>query len=282
MSNSDEVATAGEGNSPSPSLSEAQRAAFWAGIRSNTDIARRTARKFVSRQDVDDVVHTATVFFFESLQGPKKPARFPSTDDEFRRRFLIIVRNHAIDCVRDYDGSECPTHSQWGVVREPVVGGRKVADRALERDFARNDKAKYDAPAPEESRPDDDVDHLHFILLAQLPDLPEMQRKVIEQTFLEGRKRAEIARRLRISVKTYDNHLQAAFRSLRRHLRDCADVLTGLDRSRWYDIIEALSDRYEATRLRRTSGKKGERSNVEGERSDLEGERNKKLGEGAA
>ena len=86
MSNSAEVAIAGEGNSPSPSLSDAQLSAFWAGIVSHLDAARRMAGLFVARESVDDVVNTAAILFVESLEPPKK-ARFPKTDDEFRRRF---------------------------------------------------------------------------------------------------------------------------------------------------------------------------------------------------
>src|SRR5689334_5617423 len=114
MSNSAEVAIAGAGHSTSSSLSEAQLSAFWAGILSHTDAARRMAGLFVSRENVDDIVHTATIHFVESLEPPRK-ARFPKTDDEFRRRFLVIVRNHAINCIHDRNASEHPIHTHWGV-----------------------------------------------------------------------------------------------------------------------------------------------------------------------
>jgi hypothetical protein len=38
-----------------------------------------------------------------------------------------------------------------------------------------------------------------------------MQRRIIHETFFKGRKRAAVAHRLGISVKTYDCHLQKAF-----------------------------------------------------------------------
>jgi hypothetical protein len=90
-------------------------------------------------------------------------------------------------------------------------------------------------------------------------------------------------------VYTCDNHLQAAFRSLRHLLTQDAEVFIHVDRSLWFDRVEELRERYAATRLRRDSGKKGESSNSEGERSILEGERSssarergKSFGAGAA
>lgn len=282
MSNSAEVATAGEGNSPSTSLSDAQYAAFWDGIVSNDDAARAMAAQFVSRQSVDDVVHSAAVLFIESLERPEKPARFPATDDEFRRRFLFIVRNHAIDCVRVSDSPEHPIHSHWAEAPEPIVGGRKLADRELDQVFARNDIGTYDAPAPTEEHAKLDPAQLEEILRCHLADLPPMQRRIMHETFFDGRKRAEIARRVGISVKTYDCHVQAAFRFLRVSLPQDALAFTEVDRSPWYDLIEELYERYESARRCRASGKKGKRSNLEGERSNLEGERGKNFGAGAA
>ena len=107
-----------------------------------------------------------------------------------------------------------------------------------------------------------------------------MQRQIILETTFEGRKRAEVARRLGISVNTDDNHLQAAFRSLRDSMAQVVDISTHLDRPLWYDRVEEIRDRYEATRLRRASGSK--RSTHEGERSAHEGERGKSLGSAAA
>ena len=109
-----------------------------------------------------------------------------------------------------------------------------------------------------------------------------MQARIILETFGEGRKRAEVARRLGISVKTYDCHLQASFHTLRKRLAQDADEFTDILRSRWYDRIEDLRDRYESARLRRASGKKGERSTSEGERSNFEGDRGKSSRAGAA
>ena len=281
MSNSAEVAIAGASTSTAPSLSEAQVSAFWAGIVANIDAARRMARQFVSRQNVEDVVNSAAVLFIESFERPNKPAPFPATDDEFRGRFLAIVRNHAIDCVRDSDGLESP-HFNWGIVREPVVGGRKVADRELDRVFARNDQGKYDAPAPTQRRDKDDLDALHQILQNHLEDLSQMQYEIIVETFFEKRKRAEIAARHGISVSTYDNHLQAAFRSLRGSLKGVVDIARGMDISPWYDLVDELLERHVAAQRHRVSRKKGERSNCEGERSTATRERGKNSRAGAA
>jgi DNA-directed RNA polymerase specialized sigma24 family protein len=279
MSNSAEVAIAGEGNAPSPSLSEDQRAAFWAGILVHRDAARGMAARFVSRQSVEDVVDTAAVRFIESLQRPKKPKPFPADDVEFRRRFLKIVRNHAINCGHS-EGSERSVHSHWGMAMEPAVGGRRAGDRELDHVFARNDHAKYDAPAPVERRPQDDVEALRGIFREHVDDLPPMQREVVSRTFFEGRKRAAVAAALGISVKTYDCHLQAAFRFLRVSLPQDALAYPELDRSVWYDIIEELCERCDAARVLRPSRKKGKRSRSEGDRSKSEGDPSKSEGAG--
>jgi RNA polymerase sigma factor (sigma-70 family) len=282
MSNSDDVANAGEGDSPTAALSDDRLAAFWAGIVSNQEAARRMALRFVPRHSADDVVNTAAILFVESLQRPRKPAPFPETDQDFRRRFLAIVRNHAIDCVRHGDGGDRPVHAHWGDEPEPVVGGRNVADRELDQVFSRNDDGKYDAPAPVELRDKDRADELEQILRCHLTSLPRMQRKVIEESFFDGRKRAEIARRLGISVKTYDNHLQAGFAALRHLLSKDADVFTEVDRSVWYDLIEELRERYEASRVRRVFRQPRDLSNAERQRSNPEQGGGKSSRSGAA
>jgi hypothetical protein len=99
-----------------------------------------------------------------------------------------------------------------------------------------------------------------------------MQLEIISETFFEGWKRAAVALRLGISVKTYDNRLQAAFGSLRHRLTQDAEVFTEVDRSLWFDRIEELRESDSAARLRRASGKTGDRCNFEGDRSNFEGD----------
>ena len=96
---------------------------------------------------------------------------------------------------------------------------------------------------------------------------------IVLETFFEGRKRAEVAQLLGISVKPYDNHLPPAFSSLRHLWTQDAEVFTDLDRSLWYDLIEELHERDAAARQRRASAKTGERSTSEGERSNFVGDR---------
>lgn len=251
--NSRVVAAAGSENPPTTALTEVQLAAFWAGIVANTDAARRMARKVVPKQDADDVITTAAIMFLESLQGPGKPAKIPADDDEFRRRYLAIVHNHAVDCVRGPSAAESCVHAQWGIDPEPIVGGRKTPDRSLDRVFARNDLDAYDAPAPDEVRAQDDVDELGRILDAHISALTRMQRIVVTETYLDGRKRAEVAARNGISVKTYDNHLQAAFATLRDELWYTAYCQDDVDRSAWADRIEELSDLYDDAFARRVA-----------------------------
>src|SRR5690348_2893350 len=139
LSTSDEVAGAGKAPSTPGSLSEAQLATFWRGIVANLDPARRMAARFVSSQSVEDVVNSAAVLFVENAQRSKKPEPFPANEDRFRRKFLKMVRNHALDCVRDSKRPACPAHSHWGIDPEPLVGGHNLANRELDTVFARND-----------------------------------------------------------------------------------------------------------------------------------------------
>ena len=281
MSNSAKVAPAGKRKQSSRSLSDDQRAAFWAGILTHRDAARRMAARFVSRQIVEDVVDTAAVRFIESLERRKNPKPLLANDDAFRRLFLKIVCNHAINCAHS-EGSEPSVHSHWGMAMEPAVAGRRAGDRELDHVFARNDDGKYDAPAPVERRPQDDVQALREILRDHLDDLPPMQRAVIEETFFEGRKRAAVAAAHGISVKTYDCHLQAAFRFLRASLPQDALAYPELDRSVWYDIIEEMRERCDAARVLRPARKKATRSKSEGAVSKSEGDDVKNVGSAAA
>jgi len=92
------------------------------------------------------------------------------------------------------------------------------------------------------------------------------------ETFFEQRKRAEVAQRLGISACTYDNHLQAAFRSLRTGMMEVVELSTDFDRPYWYDLVEILSERHTAKQLRRQSRRKGKRSTSQHERSSFTGE----------
>jgi DNA-directed RNA polymerase specialized sigma24 family protein len=282
MRSSPEVAPRGSGDPTPPTLTDAQLAAFWEGILASGDAARRTAGQIVRPQDVEDVVSTASILFIESFQRAKRPAPFPKSDDELRARFLAIVHNHALDLVRDTDAGERPVHSHWGVDHEPALRGRKVADRPLDHVFARNDRDKYDAPAQAEARDQDDVGKLEEILRVRIAALTRMQRIVVEETFFEKRKRAEVAQRHNISVKTYDSHLQAAFNIMREELWCDAWNEWDDDRSSWYDRIEQLSDRYDDAFARRLERREERlRAFIEAERRYRE-ERDRKSGAGAA
>jgi RNA polymerase sigma factor (sigma-70 family) len=271
MSNPAEVAGAGAEDSPKSSFSDTQLAAFWASILLHQDAARVMARRFVPKHTVEDAVMTAAIKFLESFHRDSKPAVYPSTEQDFRQRFLAIVRNHAIDCVRGTEVVERPVHAHWGKELEPKFGGRKIADQPLDQVFVRNDKEEHDAPAPAETRDKDTTDALDQILRGHLADLSRMQRQVVLDTFLEGHKRAESARRLGIRVKTYDSHLQAAFRKLRHLLSIDADTYTEVDRSVWYDLVEELRERYEASRIRDVASKSRSLSTSTGERSNSTG-----------
>ena len=98
-------------------------------------------------------------------------------------------------------------------------------------------------------------------------DLPRMQRQIIRETFVEGRKRAEVAPRLGISANTNDTTSRRRSARLRR-----ASGKTG-------ERCTSEGERCTSQGERCTS--QGERSNSEGERSNSEGERGKTDGAGS-
>jgi RNA polymerase sigma factor (sigma-70 family) len=242
MRNTREVATAESGNPTTSVLTDDQLSTFWNWVVDNDKPAWNMAAHFVRKRDARDVVHTAAISFIESLQRPVSPRAFPKSEEEFRRRFLVIVRNHAIDCVRDADASERGKRFHEGVDAEPRVGGRNTPDRALDRVFARNDTRKYDAPAGAWAPDQHEVDELEEILTRALAGISQMQRNVLVETYLKGQKRAQVAARFDIRVKTYDSTLQAAFDRLRFDLDDMSFDAGELDRSAWWDRIDQLHD----------------------------------------
>jgi len=110
------------------------------------------------------------------------------------------------------------------------------------------------------------------ILRSQLDKLPPAQREIIEETFFEGRTRAQIVARRGISTSTDDNHLQAANRALRTAMMEVVKSSKRADRPYWYDLVEVLNERHAAKQLRRKSREKGKRSTSQHERSSFKGE----------
>lgn len=251
-------------------LSEAQRSACWAGIVINLDRARRMAARFVPRQSVDDVVHTAALLFVEDAERSNAPEPFPATADRFRRKFLTTVRNHALNCIRDSKPPACPVYSHWAIDPEPVVGGHNLADRELDTVFARNDRGKYDAPAPTVQRAKDDLNGLHYILRSHMEDLTEAEREIIDETYFQEETRHVIAERRGISLNTYDNQRKAGCRKLRESMMAVADFSAEIDLPDWYDRAEEMNKRCAAKQRRRACNKKEKRSKVGGDRSNFE------------
>jgi hypothetical protein len=114
--------------------------------------------------------------------------------------------------------------------------------------------------------------NLNTILRSQLGKFPPAQRKIIEETFFDGRTRAQIVARRGISASTYDNHLQAAYRALRTAMMEVVKSFKGADRPCWCDLVEVLNERHAAKQRRRTSCEKGKRSTSQHERSSFKGE----------
>jgi RNA polymerase sigma factor (sigma-70 family) len=251
-------------------LNEAQLEACWAGIVASLDAAGRIAGRYVSKQSVDDVVHTAAVLFVEDAQRSTNPEPFPPNKDRFRRKFLRTVRNHAIDCIRDSTSPACPVHSHWGIDPEPDVRGRHLADRELDTLFARNDRGTYDAPVPTVRRAKDDLDRLHYILRSHMEDLSQTEREIIDEAYFQELSREEIAARRGISLSTYDNHRKAACRKLRDSMMAVVDFCADIDLPDWYDRLGEMNKRHAARQRRRASRKKEKRSNSGGDRSNFE------------
>ena len=81
-----------------------------------------------------------------------------------------------------------------------------------------------------------------------------------------------------ISIRTDDNHVHAAFHSLRHLFTHDAGAFTDIVHALRYDRIEAHLRAPAGSSPRRSSGKKGERSMFEGERSFSARERGKNSG----
>lgn len=271
MSDSDEVATGGTGGVPSRPLTAAQLAVFWDRVLTNYDAARRMAARYVSRRNVDDIVHTAANLFIEYLEKPENQERFPHTDGDFRGQYLTIVGNHAKNCVGG-GSHKRPVHSHWAEEQGPTARGRKVADRELGEVFARDDDGRCDASAPQEPSAEDADEELRKILWDHIFELTPMQAAIIVEAFVLGRERAEIAQSQNISIRTYDAHRRAALHQLRLTLVDDAESRTGFDRSEWYDRIEEMSESEIIERLRRACAKRRKGSTVEGDAATVEGD----------
>jgi hypothetical protein len=170
---------------------------------------------------------------------------------------------------------------------QPVVRGHNVPDRTLDSVFARNDGRKYDAPAATSRREQDDVEQLRHILERHLDNLSQARREILVESFFGEGKRADIAARRGITVSTYDNHRQAAFKALRESLTADVEASTGVDRSIWYDRVEELIER-RAARLRggsssdkhKLSNVKGKGGTSRGEGANSKGKRGNARGEG--
>jgi RNA polymerase sigma factor (sigma-70 family) len=272
MSTSIKVAPAGNGFSTPAPLTDAELEAFWARVITYTDAARALAAKYVGRADADDIVHSAAILFIESFSRPGNPAKYPRTDEEFRRCFLKIVHNHATDCVRSTRTTARPVHSHWGSEPEPLIGGRKLGDRSLDRVFARNDRNTYDAPASDDQPIRGKNQDLDAILSRTHDELPSHQNMAIYMTFIEGYDRHTVAELMGISVNTYDVHMQRAYKTFRKNLTKEAAECTDAGESIWYRLIEELNVRYERARFRRAGAKKRARSTAEVEGSTNEGD----------
>ena len=250
-------------------LSEAQLSALWAGIVANVDAARRTAARVVSRHMVEDVVHTAAVLFVEDAKRSTNPEPFPANEDRFRRTFLKMVWNHAIDCIRDSKRPACPVHSHWGIDPEPFVGGHNLADRELDTLYARNDHGKYDESAPTVRRAKDELDGLHDVLRNHLDDLSQTQREIIDDAYFHEEARHEIAARRGISMYTYDNHRKAACSKMRESLMAVVDGFRDIDLPYWYDRVAEMNTRHAAKQRRRAARNKEKPSSSGGDHSNF-------------
>jgi len=260
----------------SPMLSEAQYVTFWAGIDVNRKAACRIAARILGResQSEEDVVHTAAVLFVEDAERRSTdPEPFPASPDRFRRKFFRMVRNHALDCLRDGKRPACPVHSHWGIDPDPEVRGRHLADRELDTLFARNDQGNYDAPAPAVRRAKDDLDGLHHILHNHMEDLSETQREILLEAYFEEQSPDEIAARRGITLNTYHNHRKAALNKLRESLMEVVDFCNDdIDLPGWYDRVEEMNKRHSARQRRRAARKQENHSKSGGNRSRFEGD----------
>jgi len=253
---------------PARPLTDEQYTTFWTWYKTSLKAGRKFARKYVEKGDGWDVVDDAVVAMLDEMTREIAPRPFPKTEGQFCGRFFTKVRDRAVDYRRGCAPAEHPVRTRWGKA-ERRLPARFSPDRPLWKIFDSLD-AEAIAVANEEPEPCAFVVHHELPLgLRRYPHLnwnafnlelvtflnncvyarlPIGQGKVIGETYFTvsdepktPRSRKEIAKKLGISVKTYDEHHRRAIEKLRPMVAGWSRSFDPYDENPWPGIIEAMS-----------------------------------------
>jgi hypothetical protein len=223
------------------------------GYEKNLKPAIRAAAAFSSNPM--DVVHEAVAVMIGAATRATDPEPLARDEQVFSMQFMGLVRRIGRSTVREGDTRDVPIHSFWGECGQPRVSARKSPARELIQDHKRLDTMPASdlvdgeprdepQPRPKHRRPawiwPDRVQlraELSMIFDEAIKQLARMQRRVIELE-LDGVPREEAAKRLRISVKTYDIHLAAAKENLRHLLVARWPSLNACGRTGPFDVFD--------------------------------------------
>jgi RNA polymerase sigma factor (sigma-70 family) len=212
-------------------LNADERALFDRGYKQCERRALRAARKR-GVEDAPEILQAAMCHVIESVTRQQEPRPMPASEREFSKEFLHAVRYIAMATVRGNTRYTAPVHTHWGAAPAPV-SRRKVPERLLCQDFEDIDEHEGEAAGDDDSIGDEPLPlpkhrgpcwpkidrdqmqaELERILALVMAQLSGMQREVVELQ-LAGVSRDECARRLGISVKTFDIHWSRARKRMR-------------------------------------------------------------------
>jgi|SRR5581483_163793 len=218
---------------PSDPLTPDQQALFDRGYRRCERRALSIARKIAGDANAEDIVHAALVWLVFLVTRKEDRRKMPADEKEFGRRFLGLIHLIGKSTVWTPD-VEPPAHTGWGQPSVPVLG-RKKPERLLTRDMESLDEASIDIVFETEDLRDEDreLGFLRVILLYNACQLGLKQLRVVVE-YVKETPREIAAKKLGISVKTFDNTLARAKVRLREMV---------LKTLLWEDIrFAALSD----------------------------------------
>lgn len=211
-------------------LTATEEEAFDRGYRDNWKSAVRLARRVTGGgwDEAWDIVHGALTRMIRKITEDKMP--IPPDAPSFRRRFLGYVQRVARQAGAGPGRFKPSVRKFWGESLAPV-SHRKVHERELRVDFDEfmdNPRMGEDVGAPHVvlkrptrygpawGQPDrtERLLDLNFIIECACEMLPDMQRELVE-LWLDGKKRREICKALRISPATYDTYWERAKENMR-------------------------------------------------------------------
>jgi len=160
---------------------------------------RRFACNYViSQQDAEDIVHDVFVSLWENWDTLQ-------THSNLFAFLFLSIRNRCIDFLR----RKSLASKAEGLLAEEYHLAMKANLNSLE--------ALQHTPLS--------VSEVEQILSRALDALPERCREIFKKSRLEGKKQADIAREMNISVNTVESQMAIAYRKLREQLKEMLPLL---------------------------------------------------------